>query len=91
MVAYAHFGGAFTSSPNGPFLTTEVPVKEEKLWWQEEGLSFTASGYGKRIPTRYKVLVHDRWRRVYCCLYSNNGTCYVESGRKPLATIDIYI
>ena len=55
----------------------EVAAKEELLWWQERGLSFTASGYGRSIPTRYKVFWNNRWRRVYCCIISNSGTCYI--------------
>ena len=50
------------------------------LWWQERGLSFTRTGYGPRIPTRYMVRLpgDPRWRRVYCAIFSNSGTCYVE-------------
>jgi hypothetical protein len=55
----------------------EVDAMVKPLWWQEQGLSFTASGYGKRIPTRYMVRLHGKWRRVYCCIHSNSGTCYV--------------
>ena len=54
--------------------------REKLLWWQEQGLSFTASGYGRRIPTRHQVRINGRWRRVYCCIFSNSGTCYVEQG-----------
>ena len=30
---------------NAPVETREAP-----LWWHKRGLSFTASGYGRRIP-----------------------------------------
>lgn len=57
------------------------------LWWQERGLSYTASGYGGKIPTRHKIKINGRWRRVYCMVYSNSGTCYVVvNGRKMLVT-----
>ena len=37
-----------------------------------------ATGYGNRIPTRYKVRVFDqRFRRVYITLHSNVGTAYI--------------
>lgn len=37
-----------------------------------------ASGYGHRIPTRYRVRVFDqRWRRVYVVQISNAGTAYI--------------
>lgn len=41
------------------------------------GYSYTRSGYGRRIPTTIMVRYHGRWRRVYCCIYSNVGTCYL--------------
>lgn len=59
------------------FQTVKVPAKDSPLWWQEKGLSFTASGYGARIPTTKMVLLNGKWRRVYCRVYSNAGTCYI--------------
>jgi hypothetical protein len=49
--------------------------------WQRRGLMYTASGYGRKIPTAWMVRLPGslRWRRVYCCIYSNSGTCYVTS------------
>lgn len=38
------------------------------------------TGYGRKIPTRFMAIIPDlgkRYRRVYCCIYSNSGTCYV--------------
>lgn len=41
-----------------------------------------ATGYGKAVPTSYRVRTVDgRWRRVYCAIYSNVGTCYVRHGK----------
>lgn len=53
------------------------------LWWQAQGLQYTASGYGRRIPTQWVVQLPGsaRWRRVYVCCYSNAGTAYVEGAR----------
>lgn len=59
------------------FQTSELEAKDAPLWWQNAGLCFTASGYGKRIPTRHLVKFNGKWRRVYCCIYSNSGTCYI--------------
>lgn len=57
----------------------DLEHKENPLWWQEQGLSYTASGYGRKIPTIHMVKLpgSNRWRRVYCCIFSNSGTCYV--------------
>ena len=60
-----------------------VPARTDLLWWQRQGLSLTASGYGRRIPTSNMVRLDGRWRRVYCCCYGNAGTCYVEGPRDP--------
>ena len=51
----------------------------KSMWWQDAGKQYTASGYGAKIPTRYMVKVNkeNRWRRVYCIIYSNCGSLYV--------------
>lgn len=66
---------AITASHN----LTDLEHKEAPLWWHLKGLQFSASGYGSRIPTRHMVKLpgSPRWRRVYCCIWSNAGTCYV--------------
>ena len=57
-------------------------VQSAPLWWQEQGLQYTATGYGSKIPTRYKAFVHGKFRRVYCRIFSNAGTCYVMLGKQ---------
>ena len=53
------------------------PMKHHEL-----GLSWTATGYGSKIPTRYMVrTIDNKWRRVYCAIYSNIGTLYVMHGK----------
>ena len=64
-----------------PVDNNEVPADVRPLWWHLQNKQFTASGYGKRIPTEYVVRLNNRWRRVYCCVFSNSGTCYVEGGK----------
>ena len=61
----------------GCFLTQQVECKDSPLWWQERGLMYTATGYGRKIPTRQMIKVNGKWRRVYCCIFSNSGTCYI--------------
>ena len=57
----------------------DLPHREVLLWWQRKNLSYTSTGYGKKIPTTHMVQLSGstQWRRVYCCIYSNIGTCYV--------------
>lgn len=76
----------YAQFPGPPFVTRSVPSKDAPLWWHTKGLSYTASGYGKRIPTRRMIKLDGRWRRVYCCIYSNSGTCYVDGPRNPDGT-----
>ena len=61
----------------------DLEQKESPLWHQVEGLSQTASGYGRRLATTRMVRLpgNARWRRVYCCIYSNVGTYYVTKGK----------
>ena len=54
-----------------------LPWKESELPWQRANLSYTASGYGNKIPTRYMVRFANKWRRVYVAVWSNSGTCYI--------------
>lgn len=53
------------------------PTREKLLPWQAHGLMYTASGYGKKIPTTKQLFILGRWRRIYCDIFSNNGVCYV--------------
>lgn len=76
---------------SGHLSWAETPESERRvkpLWWQEKGLQFTASGYGRRIPTSRMVRLNKRWRRVYCCIFSNSGTCYVPQGKDWLVVTD---
>lgn len=62
------------------FLTQSVPVKHAPMPHHLAGLTWTASGYGARIPMPYMVQVFGKWRRIYCRIYSNIGTLFI--GRK---------
>ena len=64
-------------------------VIESPLAWQKLGLSYTVSGYGKRIPTQYKVRHNGRLHRVYCCQYSNAGTLYIKTKQGDVV-VDLY-
>jgi hypothetical protein len=45
------------------------------------------TGYGKKIPTDYKVRLEGRLYRVYCCCFSNSGTCYVTTKNHPFLVV----
>lgn len=66
----------------------EVEARVVMLPWQAAGLSYTASGYGLRIPTIYQVKWRGKWRRVYLCQISNAGTAYIGKPGAWEATIE---
>lgn len=57
--------------------TTALEYKHAPMAHHLRGLQYTRSGYGSRIPTAHMVRFNGRWRRVYCCIWSNSGTCYI--------------
>lgn len=66
----------YATCSQSDFIVSELP-------WQRAGLSYTASGYGVKIPTRYTVKYAGRVRRVYCTICSNVGSLFVVvKGRK---------
>lgn len=48
-----------------------------RLTWQMAGKSYTASGYGSKIPTEFKVFYRRRWRRIYAKVFGNSGMFFV--------------
>ena len=72
---YVQVGKAGESMATVAVESKESPMRHHKL-----NLMWTASGYGKRIPTTRMVKFEGKWRRVYCMIYSNSGTCYIGSG-----------
>lgn len=77
MKAYIQTSCARPDGTRDTFLTVSVDAKVDELPWQKAGLSFTATGYGRRIPSRYKVFYRGKWRRVYVRRISNAGTAYL--------------
>lgn len=84
MKAFLHFG-----TGSEPRQTVEVEVKLAEMRHHKLGLTWTASGYGPRIPSSYMVRWAGRWRRVYVAQYGNAGSAYIGPARAWLATVDI--
>ena len=53
-----------------------TPVTD-MLPWQKAGLSFTATGYGTKIPTTKVLYLFGRRYRIYVDQFSNAGTSYI--------------
>lgn len=58
-------------------ITDANPFTRSLLPWQEMGLMETATGYGNKLTTPYKVRYKGHDRRVYCVCHSNIGSLYV--------------
>lgn len=77
MKAYISTHATRADGSRDSFATVICEAKRAPTWWQLQGLQFTATGYGARIPTEYMVLLNGKWRRVHCRIYSNAGTCFI--------------
>lgn len=77
MFAYLHGKTLRDNGTPDTFWTVKVPMSDKPMPHHIQGLSYTATGYGNRIPTRNMVFFNGSWRRVYCRIFSNIGTCYI--------------
>jgi hypothetical protein len=67
------------------YLQEPYELITDMLPWQKAGLSYTATGYGAKIPsTRCVVLPDGRKRRVYITIYSNIGSAWIILDHKKL-------
>jgi hypothetical protein len=44
-------------------------------------------GYGRKIPTDYKVSLNGRKYRVYVCCFGNAGTAYIKTKDFPFLVL----
>lgn len=64
-------------------IAEDVPLIDAPLWWHDKGLQQTASGYGSKLTTRYKVEFEGKQRRIYCTCFSNSGSLwFTAKGKK---------
>jgi hypothetical protein len=57
--------------------------------WMKRGLSETATGYGKRLNSGYKIHFEGKLRRIYITIFSNSGTAWFNCLGKRY-TVDTY-
>lgn len=63
---------------NTPMLTQRIhDVQVHELAHHKAGLQYTATGYGDKLPTIYKIKVQGRWRRVYSRCHSTVSSEYI--------------
>lgn len=70
-----------------PMRTERVTFKVVELPHHKQGLTYTPTGYGNKLPTVYKVLVQGRWRRVYSRCFSNTSSEYVIIDGKEVSVM----
>lgn len=80
MQAYLHHG----SASNPPMSTELVEVINAPLWYHDKGLMQTATGYGRKLKTPYKVRWNNRAYRVYSICFSNVSTEYIISNKQQI-------
>jgi hypothetical protein len=70
----------FARDSDGAFITLEFSrLSCDVVTDDYAPVSSGLSGYVKKIPTRYRVRCDDnRWRRVYCTIYGNSGTLWIN-------------
>lgn len=54
------------------------------LEWQKAGLQQTASGYGKKLTSAYKISFNGRLYRLYTICFSNAGSTYFTAKGKQI-------
>ena len=74
----------------GPYSTENVPHKIKELGWPNKNLSYTASGYGRKIPNRYMVKYLNRWYRVYSACFSNVSREYIVTKQSGEISVTFY-
>ena len=69
-----------------PMRTESLEIKEDLLPHHEMGLSYTRTGYGSKIPSRFKVKMpgNPRWYRVYSMCFGNASSDYVIIGGESI-------
>lgn len=78
MHAYIQTASERADGSRDSFLTQRVDYKHAPMpHHASPHLTWTASGYGARIPTEHMVRYGGRWRRVYRYIYSNSGTLFI--------------
>jgi hypothetical protein len=68
-----------------------ITLEDHPLWWHLQGLQQTASGYGQRLTTRYKVRHNGRLYRVYATCFSNAASHWIIAGGVKLHIADYQV
>ena len=67
----------FTHGDYHKIYAVATELEYTPLAWQKQGLQQTATGYGRKLTTRYKISFEGRLYRVYCTCFSNSGSNWI--------------
>jgi SLT domain-containing protein len=59
------------------YIEETLELKAAPMRHHLAGLSYTATGYGAKIPSPAKALYNGRLYRVYLSIFGNAGTSYI--------------
>ena len=66
------------------YIDENAKLIDSPLDWQKAGLQQTATGYGLKLTTRYKVPHNGRLYRVYATCVSNCASHWIMAGGEKL-------
>ena len=69
---------------DGVMCFEDLQAEQHILDWQLAGLQKIVTGYGKKIPTSWKVYYEGRLRRIYQDVCSNSASSYIIVKGKKL-------
>ena len=69
-----NFGGTYVR-----IFADRTDLIDAPLDWQKRGLQQTASGYGAKLTTRYKIAFNDKVYRLYATCYGNASTVWFKN------------
>ena len=71
--------------------TELLELEDHPLWWHLQGRQETATGYGQRLTTRYKVRHNGRLYRVYATCISNVSSNWIEAKGVKIYISDVIL
>ncbi len=75
--------GVGTENENTRIWAEKEDFVIKQLWFHKQNLMQTSTGYGAKLVTENMIWFENRLRRIYCTIYSNNGTCwFIYKGKK---------
>ncbi len=69
-----------------PYIRVVYPTDliHSPLAWQRRGLQETASGYGSKLTSEYKLSFNNRLYRVYHTCYGNTSSAYIIASKRRI-------